>query len=361
MIYCTLFNSNYLDKAKVMIDSLKLVDHDMVIYVLCMDDITFDILTDLHISGCKLIKLGDFEDDELLSIKGKRSPGEYCWTCTAKLIEYVLLKFNEEICTYVDADLYFYSNPSVLIDEMKNNNCSVQIVPHNFPKSSYGKKLENESGKYCVQFNTFTKDEKSMRLLKEWISQCINECSVSSAGDQQYLSSWDRYSYVNISKLEGAGVAPWNVGKYELLENNDSLIRNVESGKSCQLLFYHFQNVVNFSRYKVKIHPLFSFWRIDKRLIKKIYYEYLIRIEEAKSFFENEYHFLPIVTSYISDKRPNYFSYFCRFLKHPFKETSNSFQRIKFLILSSIRKKEGVVDVRLLKQLNKENGQYDNS
>ena len=337
-----------------MIDSLNLVDREMFIYVLCMDDKAFDILSDIHLLRCKLIKLEDFEDNELLSVKEKRSPGEYCWTCTAKLIEYVLNTFGEEICTYVDADLYFYSDPSVLITEMKNNNCSVQIVPHNFSKSRYGKKLENESGKHCVQFNTFTSEDSSRCLLRKWIEQCINECSVLSGGDQKYMSDWEQYSFVNVSKLDGAGVAPWNVNKFKLLEGDGFLIHNVETDMNCQMLFYHFQNVVNFTRYQVKISPLFAFWRIDKKLIKKLYYDYLTKIEEAKCFFESKYSYLPMVMRYISDKKPNFAICFCRFFRKPIKEIYNFVLRVKRSILYLIRKKEGIVDVRQFKHFKKE-------
>ena len=333
-----------------MIDSLASVDSEMTIYVLCMDNKAFEILADLSLPGCKLIKLDEFEDYELLSAKKNRSAGEYCWTCTAKLIEYVLLQFKETMCTYIDADLFFYSNPSILINEMENDNCCVQVVPHNFPKSRYGKKLEKESGKYCVQFNTFTNDKNSMTLLRKWATQCIEECSVNSSGDQQYLSEWDNYDFVNKSKLEGAGVAPWNVGKYELLNENDFLIRNTENGQIYKMIFYHFQNVVNSSRYEIKIHPFFTFWKIDKRLIKRIYYDYLVRIEEAKSLLESRYHFLPMVTSYISDKRPNYTNYFVRLFKNPIGEISNTIHRIKSRLLRFARKKEGVIDVRQLKK-----------
>ena len=154
--------------------------------------------------------------------------------------------------------------------------------------------------------------------------------------------------------MEGAGVAPWNIGKYELVESDRFMIHNSENNMKYQMLFFHFQNVVHFTRYQVKIYPFFTFWKIDKQLIKTIYYDYLLRIEEAKTFFENKYHFLPMITSYISDQKKSFFTYFSRFFRSPIKETNNFVLRLKFSILHSIRKKEGVVDVRHLKIIEKE-------
>ena len=107
MIYCTLFDSNYLDKGVVMIESLNDVDKDALVYVLCMDDLANKILHELNISCCRIIPLEEFEDEDLLKIKESRSRGEYCWTCTAKLIKYVINYYDHEMCTYVDSDLFF--------------------------------------------------------------------------------------------------------------------------------------------------------------------------------------------------------------------------------------------------------------
>lgn len=55
-----------------------------------------------------------FETDELLALKRERSKAEYCWTCTSVIIEYVLNHFLVQSCTYLDSDLYFYSDPKII-------------------------------------------------------------------------------------------------------------------------------------------------------------------------------------------------------------------------------------------------------
>ncbi len=137
-IYCTLFDKNYLDKGLVMMESLISVDSNTKMYVLCMDDTVLDCLNKYNDSHIYPISFSKFADEELLELKKTRGRGEFCWTCTARVIRYVLEVYKEPICTYVDADLYFYSNPQVLLEEMKENNCTVQVIPHQFPNTEEG-------------------------------------------------------------------------------------------------------------------------------------------------------------------------------------------------------------------------------
>ena len=136
---CTLFDHNYLDKGLVLYDSLMACCENFVLYVLAMSDRCYEILCDLKLSHIVPIRLSDFEDEDLLQIKPTRGVGEYCWTCSSSLILYVLRTYKPEYCTYVDADIYFYSDPRVVIDEMYNKGASVQIIGHRFASNPIGK------------------------------------------------------------------------------------------------------------------------------------------------------------------------------------------------------------------------------
>ena len=137
-VLCTLYNSLYLDKGLVLYDSLRECAKDFKLYVLCMDDKCYDVLSDLNLDRHIPIRLSDFEegDYELLEAKANRPIGEYCWTCSSSFIRYILRKYNEPFCTYIDADMYFYSDPQILIDEMLLAGKSVMVTPHRFPKKS---------------------------------------------------------------------------------------------------------------------------------------------------------------------------------------------------------------------------------
>ena len=65
---CTLYNSLYLDKGLVLYDSLKECCADFILYVLCMDEKCYDVLSEINADDMIPIKLDDFEDEELLKI-----------------------------------------------------------------------------------------------------------------------------------------------------------------------------------------------------------------------------------------------------------------------------------------------------
>ena len=130
--FCTLFNSSYLSRGMVMYDSLLKNCDDFHLYIFAFDDLTYKYLTSQKLEHITVISLNEFEDEELLKIKPTRSAAEYCWTCTASTILYSIKKFQLSNCTYIDADLLFYSNPKVLIEEMGND--SVLITEHRYSK-----------------------------------------------------------------------------------------------------------------------------------------------------------------------------------------------------------------------------------
>ena len=125
---CTLFDSNYLDKGIVLYNSLEKVSKDFCLYVLAMNDKCYEVLTDLNFPNLTPIKLEDFENEELKKAKSNRSRGEYCWTCSSSLIKYLLTTYDIDHCTYVDADMCFYQDPQVLIDEMIYAGASSQVM-----------------------------------------------------------------------------------------------------------------------------------------------------------------------------------------------------------------------------------------
>ena len=147
LTFCTLFDSNYLDKGLVLHKSLENVVSDYKLYILAMDEKCQMILNQIKLPHVIVIGMEEFEDEELKEIKKKRARAEYCWTCTASLIEYVFENYQEAFCTYIDSDLYFYQNPKVLIEEMCNAGCSAQIVEHGFGKGWIAKGKEKRAGK----------------------------------------------------------------------------------------------------------------------------------------------------------------------------------------------------------------------
>lgn len=292
-IFCTLFNVAYLDKAITMYQSLEKVTNEFTLYALAMDDRCYEILVDMQFKHLKPIKLSDFEYDDLLSVKTNRTFSEYCWTCSPSLISYVFRKYNEQHCTYIDADLYFYSDPIVLMDEMIQKCASVLIVGHRF--NVYNRDLMCRTvGKYCVQYNTFLNDEKANILLDIWRQQCIAHCSCDGDGihwaDQKYMDNWlTDYDFVHETFNMGAGIAPWNFSQYRLSSVNNMGCVIVNKNKTdYPTVFYHFENLNYIDVKTVKIN-VFNTWHIDKELVRAFYIPYLCELHRVKLILKEKY------------------------------------------------------------------------
>lgn len=288
-IYCTLFDSNYLSRGYLTIQSLCNVSKECKIYVLAMDQKSYELLRRENMSSVQVINLHEFLDDNLERIKSNRSWTEFCWSCSANLIEYIFRTFDEAYCTYIDADMYFYSDPVILIDEMVNHNKTVQILEHRIKAGKSGEELEKIAGKYCVEFNTFCNCDEARQVLANWIGQ-INECCSSDAngntfGDQMYLNEWpEKYSCVHVNKNIGAGIAPWNLNRYKCKKRENGLIYDGEKMMTSPV-FYHFHSISQLSEKTYHIDVYRRYWYLDKRVVDYFYLPYLKKLyEKSKEF-----------------------------------------------------------------------------
>jgi hypothetical protein len=275
--YCTLFDSNYLARAIVMLQSLERTGEEAKVYVVCFDDLAFEILRRLKLPQVVAIRLAEFESENLLAVKGTRTPGEYCWTCTPHVIRYVLEVFNLPEVTYLDADLCFYGKPSVLLDELEAAGGSVLLTPHRYtPRYDYS----STSGIYCVQFMTFKADRSGILALQWWQDRCLEWCYARAEegkfGDQKYLDDWTtRFERVHELQHLGGGVAPWNVQQYRISGTPHQPLVDDQS-----VIFYHFQN---YKYYRDGIHDFVGMCRLSADAIRLFYLPYAKAILEAHS------------------------------------------------------------------------------
>ena len=290
---CTLFNTNYIDKGLTMYESIERYTHDFVLYVLCMDDRCFEILTDLNRPRFIPIKLQDFESPELLAVKSERSMGEYCWTCSSCLVDYVMRIFCPEYCAYIDSDLYFYDDVNTVVEEMQIHNASVMITGHRF--NWYDRRdSEWRVGKYCVEFNTFRNDEKGRSLLATWKQQCLEYCKIDGDGvhwaDQKYMDNWcDDYDFCIETQNLGAGIAPWNIAQYRLVTKDEHGPVSVKCrGDKCRTLFYHFQNLSYIDTCIANSHTG-GYWCVDFSLVHAFYKSYMEHIQRQKVILHEKY------------------------------------------------------------------------
>jgi len=265
--YCTLFDSNYLSRGLAMYDSLKKSSKNFYLYIFAFDDRCYKILTKLKLEHVKVVSLKEFEDEDLLKIKNTRTKQEYCWTATPSIIKYCIEKYNISHCTYIDADLYFFKDPSILIEEMGEK--SILLTEHRYtPIYDRTKK----SGIYCVQFMTFKNNEEGLKALNWWRDACLNWCYVrienGKFGDQKYLDDWpERFKGVHVLKNIGGGVAPWNIQQYDITKND------------FELVFYHFHSVKFLKNNKVDLGRFY----LSKKNIDFLYKPYLKQLLEINN------------------------------------------------------------------------------
>ena len=281
------------------------------IYVLAMDDESINVLKDFKFSDVTVFSLSEFENAELLSVKKDRSLAEYCWTCTPAVIRYVLKTYSPAECTYIDADLFFFNDPEILLKEARESNKSVLITPHNY--SRFFDQTE-VSGIFCVQFMYFKNDEKGSEVLENWYKKCIEWCYArveeGKFGDQKYLDVWPRqFSQVQVLGHLGS-LAPWNVQNYEIFEYETELL-GARKGKKFQIVFYHFHglHLIDEEKYFLGWYPL------SKTIRKKIYEPYLDTLLGLQKILKDKYSF--IQTPYKIDKS----HYWIRVVRKIFFET----------------------------------------
>jgi len=277
--YCTLFDSNYLTRGLAMYESLKSRCGSFRLFIFAFDDKCREILEKLSLPEVTVIPLDEFEDERLLSVKSGRTRAEYCWTCTSSTILYAIEKFGLDNCTYLDADLYFYSSPAPLIGEMKDG--SVMITGHNYTPE-YDQSAT--SGVYCVQFVTFRRDGRGLSVLRWWRDACIDWCFArfedNKFGDQKYLDDWpERFPGVHVLQNNGGGVAPWNVQRFDVSRKGNGLaIREKTSGKTSDLAFFHFHALRLYKNGDVCLHPHYDLSRSVRELLYMPYIDHLMRL-----------------------------------------------------------------------------------
>ncbi len=306
--YCTLFDSHYIDKGAVTIESFMKYNTTASLYVLCMDDRCREILNEeYNNSQIVTVSLNDFLEQcsNMKQVRETRSPGEFSWSCASSFIKYVLDVFNEECVTYIDADMRFYSDPDKLVDEMLDNKKEVLIVEHRFKENFNGRLMQKFAGRFCVEFNTFLNTEKSRTVLNKWIDDVISSCnsdpeSGKPLGDQGYLDEWpNKYECVHITKNVGAGIAPWNIDRYKLIDEKTKEFSFDGKGKY-QPVFYHFQGLKYLSDdvVNINIHNYISRLFTDDKFVDAFYIEYLREIEEKKKYLKEKYEIHPIIKTH---------------------------------------------------------------
>jgi hypothetical protein len=274
--FCTLFDSHFLTRGLAMYRSLETTGADYHLYVYAFDALSRDILQRMALPRMTVVALAEFENEQLLAVKPTRSRGEYCWTCTSHVIAHALEIFCLSEITYIDADLYFYSDPAPLLDEFHASGGSVLLTEHRYTPCY--NRFVRISGTFCVQFITFRNDAHGLSALHWWQERCLEWCYAKAEdgkfGDQKYLDDWPaRFSGIYVLQHLGGGVAPWNIQQYRLEIQDEKLFID-----EIPIMFYHFHN---YQWYENGCHWLGNY-RLGPLVVDLLYRPYVRALEAAK-------------------------------------------------------------------------------
>jgi hypothetical protein len=151
----------------------------------------------------------------------------------------------------VDADMIFYDDPLILIQEMSNE--SILITEHRYTRDY---DVSATHGRFCVQFMYFKNDKNGLTALRWWRDRCIEWCFAyledGKFGDQLYLNDWpERFPGVHILQHPGGGLAPWNIQQYQPSQKDGRVFISDKKGTCYPVVFFHFHGLKFFSDGKV--------------------------------------------------------------------------------------------------------------
>lgn len=239
--YCTHFDSNYLGHAKNLLYSLENCETDFKLFMFCFDQVSYDKIVELNNQNVVPIFHEELESfyPALKIAKQNRNFVEYFFTCSPATCNYVISNFSEvDLITYLDADLFFFSLPDEIFNELGDS--SIGIISHRF---NFFTKRNEIYGKYNVGWVSFRRDAQGLKCLNDWMNDCVDWCyqkiEKTRFADQKYLDYWpDKYKGVKVIENIGANVAIWNVKNYTLnFDGNNIMVNNKP------LIFYHFANL----------------------------------------------------------------------------------------------------------------------
>ena len=286
---CTLFDSGFLAKGLALFASLKCQKKPFRMHVFAMDDFCADYLEKMNDPDLVVIRKNEFEDSELLHVKGQRTRAEYYWTCASSAILYCLEKLGLARCTYLDADLYFYDAAQKL--EARMGDASIGITPHSYAAEYDQSRIH---GAYCVQYVTIRNNEKGLSVLRWWRDKCLDWCfarvEAGKFGDQKYLDDWpERFEGVKVLDGPGVGLAPWNCKNYSILPEAEGrwTVRDSSDNTEGPLIFYHFHEMRFFTKNRIK--RVAGGYDINENVLKNIYQPYIKELLEIAKEITREY------------------------------------------------------------------------
>lgn len=212
--FCTYFDHRYLTRVLALHDSLRRHARPFHLYMLCLDEPARAAIDRLGLSDVTAVGLSEVEahDHALVPARADRSLLEYYFTLTPAWPLFLFDRFPDiDLITYLDADLYFFSDPDPAFAAI--GRASIAIVPHCF---SPDQKHREARGLFNVGWVSWRRDAVGLACLRHYRQQCLAWChdrlEDGKFADQKYLDDWPRlFSDVCVMPLKGVNLGPWAI------------------------------------------------------------------------------------------------------------------------------------------------------
>lgn len=246
-----------------------------------MDTTVEAYLRELDMPEVSVIPLSEVETAALMAIKPGRTAGEYCWTLTPFVPEFVMAREPAASrVTYLDADLFFFDDPRILLNEFEANGAHVLITEHAFAPE-YARSVK--AGIYCVQFMTFRNTPEARGVMHWWQDRCIEWCfnryEDGKIGDQKYLDDWPvRFpGAVHVLQQKEKTLAPWNAAHF------------LDRLGASTPVFFHFQTFRVISEQKMR-------WYLGYRIgaeAERFYTRYASEMRNSIGLIQSRWKMIP--------------------------------------------------------------------
>jgi len=240
---CTLSDYNFLVQGLSLYESLLAFNPNIKLHYLCLDKKTFDKLKDLNLNNLEPYLIDNLLlDDEFKKLEDSTNPelggnnrNEFIWSLASFFMWYLMCKLDTTI-TYIDSDIQFYSDISLIFNRMENKDVCLFRHKHII--------TDCVDGFFNVGVVVFKNTDNGKKALKWWRDAVYTRepKSLNTCGDQKFLEGIftiiDPNSIYIGDKDIGHG-APWH---YRFFNYDNLFVDNtiVWGDKRYTFLFNHF-------------------------------------------------------------------------------------------------------------------------
>lgn len=284
--FCTYFDHRYLARGLALHASLAAVCDDFTLWVLPLSDETEGFLDQAGLGSLQVVRMSSLEsfDPELRASRANRSLVEFYFTCSPCLLRYLFAQHPDIMeVTYLDSDLYFFSSPEILFNEISG--ASVAISPHRFsPKAALS---HAKFGRYNVGWLTFRNDANGHACLDWWRDRCLEWCfdrvEADRYADQKYLDRFEAlFGGVHVIDHPGANLAPWNLARYAVECHDGKVVVDDR-----ELVFFHFQGLRQLTEHMYDSNLTGYGTRLTELVRQHVFRPYLDALQRAEVFMQS--------------------------------------------------------------------------